>query len=161
MSTHDDFGWRDRAIALASLGAAALSRLVFTTADLIDEKPLQPLEMQVLVALALQDSLAAYPPHRTGTDWLSRALRLERWVVEETVGSLERANLVRRSSDPQDVGEIDTASTEKSEEHVIAGELPVALTELGLQTVEGWLGRTRRHFGSWPPTRSDVDDAVG
>jgi hypothetical protein len=67
MSIHDDFGWRDRAIALASLGAAALSRIVFTPADVIDEKPLQPLDMQVLVTLALQDSLAAYPPDRTGT----------------------------------------------------------------------------------------------
>ena len=66
MSTYDDFGWRDHAIALASLGAAALSRLAFTTADVIGEKLLQPLKMQVLVALALQDSLAADPPHRTG-----------------------------------------------------------------------------------------------
>jgi DNA-binding MarR family transcriptional regulator len=161
MPTRDDFGWRDRAIALASLGAAAHSRLAFTTADIIDEKPSQPLEMQVLVALALQDSLAADPPHRTGTDWLSRALHLERWVVEEIVGSLELANLVRRSSDPQDVGEIEYEFTEKSDEDVIAGELPVAVTERGLQIVEGWLSRTRRHFGGWPPERPDVDDAVG
>jgi hypothetical protein len=153
VSTRDDFGWRDRAVALATLGAAALSRLAFTTADVIDEKPLQPLEMQVLVALALQDSLAAYPSHRTGTRWLSRALRLEQWVVEEIVGSLEAANLVRRSSDAHDA--------EKSDEDVLAGELPVAVTELGLQTVEGWLSRTKLHFGSWPPERPDVDDAVG
>jgi hypothetical protein len=161
MSPHDDFGCRDRAIALASLGAAALSRLAFTTADVIDERPLQPLEMQVLVALALQDSLAADPPHGTGTDWLSRALRLERWVVEEIVGSLQRASLIRRSSDAHDVAEIDDEFTEKSDDDVIADELPVAVTELGLQTVEGWLGRTRLHFGSWPPTRPDVDDVVG
>ena len=161
MSIHDDFGWRNRAIALASLGAATLSRLAFTTADVIDEKPLQPLEMQVLVALALQDSLAASPPRRTGTDWLSLALRLEPWVVEETVGSLERANLVRRPSDAQEVGEIEYEFVEKSDEDVIAGELPVALTELGLQTVEGWLRRTKLRFGSWPPERPDVDDAVG
>lgn len=161
MSTCGDFGRRDRAIALASLGAAALSRLAFTTADVIDEKPLRPLEMQVLVALALQDSLAAYPPNRTGTRWLSRALRLEPWVVEEIVGSLERANLVRRTSDAQDVGEIEDELAEQSDDDVIAGELPVEVTELGLRTVEGWLRRTRRHFGSWPPERPDVDDAVG
>jgi len=161
VSTQDDLGWRDRAIALASLGAAALSRLAFTTADVIGEKLLQPLKMQVLVALALQDSLAADPPHRTGTDWLSRALRLERWVVEEIVGSLERANLVRRFSDAQDVGEIGYEFTEKSDEDVIAGELPVAVPELGLQIVEGWLSRTRLQFGSWPPERPHVDDAVG
>jgi DNA-binding MarR family transcriptional regulator len=161
MSTHDDFGWRDRAIALASLGAAALGRVAFTTADVIDAKPMKPLEMQVLVALALQDSLAADSPHRTGTDWLSRALRLERSVVDEIVGSLERAALVRRSSDPQDVGEIQYEFAEKSDEDVIAGELPVLVTEVGLQIVEGWLSRTRRYFGSWPPERPDVDDAVG
>ena len=160
MSTHDDLGWRDRAIALASLGAAALSRLAFTTADVIDEKPMKPLEMQVLVALALQDSLAADSPHRTGTDWLSRALRLERRVVEELVGSLEHANLVRRSSDARDVGELEYEFAENSDEDVIARELPVAVTEFGLQIVEGWLSRTRRHFGSWPPERPDVDDAV-
>jgi hypothetical protein len=158
MSTHDEFGWRDRAIALASLGAAALSRVAFTTADVIDEQPLKPLEMQVLVSLALQDSLAADPPHRTGLDWLSRALRLERWVVEEIVGSLERANLVRRSSDTQNV---EYEFAENTDEDVIAGELPVAVTERGLQTVDGWLNRTRRHFGGWPPDRPDVDDTVG
>ena len=158
MSTHDEFGWRDRAIALASLGAAALGRVAFTAADVISEQPLEPLEMQVLVSLALQDSLAADPPHRTGLDWLSRALRLDRWVVEEVVGSLERATLVRRSSDTQDVR---YEFAENTDEDVIAGQLPIAVTELGFQTVEGWLNRTRRHFGSWPPERPDVDDAVG
>ena len=158
MSTHDEFGWRDRAIALASLGAAALGRVAFTTADVISEEPLKPLEVQVLVSLALQDSLAADPPHRTGLDWLSRALRLDRWVVEEVVGSLERATLVRRSSDTQDVR---YEFAENTDEDVIAGQLPIAVTELGFQTVEGWLDRTRCHFGGWPPERPDVDDAVG
>ena len=161
MSTHDDFGWRDRAIALASLGAATLSRLAFTTADVVDEKPLQPLEMQVLVAVALQDSLAADPPNRIGTHWLSRALRLEPWVVGEIVGSLERANLVRRTSDAQDVSAIDYEVAEQSDDDVLAAELPVTVTEPGLQTVDRWLSRTRLHFGSWPPERPGVDDAVG
>ena len=159
MSTHDEFGWRDRAIALASLGAAVLGRVAFTTADVIDEQPLKPLEMQVLVSLALRIRSRLWP-HRTGLDWLSRVLRLERWVVEEIVDSLERANLVRRSSHTQDVDEIKYEFAENSDEDVIAGELPVAVTELGLHTVEGWLNRTRRHFGSWPPERPDVDDAV-
>ncbi|MGH2883260.1 MAG: hypothetical protein ACRDPA_11280 [Solirubrobacteraceae bacterium] len=89
------------------------------------------------------------------------ALRLESSVVEETVGGLERANLVRRSPDGQGVGDIESEVTETSDEEVVADELPVAVTELGLQIFEGWLGRTRRHFGGWPPTRPDVDDAVG
>lgn len=65
MSTPDDFSWRDRGIALACLGAAALNRFAFTPGDAIEP---QPLEMQVLVALALQDSVAADPPpYRAGT----------------------------------------------------------------------------------------------
>jgi DNA-binding MarR family transcriptional regulator len=160
MPTPDEFGWRDRAIALASLGAASLSRAAFATADVIGEKPLRPAEMQVLVALALQDSLAAEPPQRTGTEWLSRALGLESWVVEEIVGGLERAQLVRRSSDAQAVSELEYDLAETSDEDVVAAELPIAVTGLGLQTVAGWLDRTRSHFGSWPPARPDVDDAV-
>lgn len=160
MATHDEFGWRDRAIALASLGAASLSRAAFATADVIGEKPLRPVEMQVLVALAIQDSIAAEPPQRTGTEWLSRALGLESWVVEEIVGGLEHAQLVRRSSDAQAVSEIQYELAETSDEDVVAAELPVAVTELGVQAVAGWLDRTRRHFGSWPPARPDVDDAA-
>ena len=161
MSTRDDFGWRDRAIALASLGAAALGRLAFTTADITSEKPLQPLEMQVLVALALRESLVADAPDTTGTDWLTRALRVESSVIEEIIDGLERANLVRRSPDAQDVSEVEYDVSDKSDDAVIVNEPPLAITELGLQTVESWLGRTRRHFAGWPPTRPDVDDAVG
>lgn len=161
MSAHQAFGWRDRAIALASLGAAALSRAAFTTADVIGEQPLKPLEMQVLVSLALQDSLAGDPPRRTGVAWLSRALSLERWVIEDTVDSLERANLVRRFAETPRGDELEPELAATSDEDVMAGELPVAVTERGLHTVEGWLNRTRRHFGSWPPEQPDVDDAVG
>jgi len=87
---------------------------------------------------------------------------LEPWVVGEIVGSLERANLVCRTSDTQDVGAFDYEVAEQSDEDVLATELPVTVTEPGLQTVDRWLSRTRRvHFGSWPPERPDVDDAVG
>ena len=132
-----------------------------TTADVIHEKPLKPLEMQVLVAVSLGDSLAADVPHRIGTEWLSRALGLELRVVDEIVDGLEQANLVRRSREAQDVREIEYELAEKREEGAIAAELPVAVTPLGLQTVESWLSRTRRHFRSWPPERPDADDAVG
>jgi hypothetical protein len=158
MATHDDFGWHDRAIALASLGAAALSRFAFTPADAGEAVDPQPLEMQVLVALALQDSLAADPPHRTGTDWLSVALRLEQVIVDDIVGRLESGDLVRRSSDTRD--EIDWELYAEGDEDVIA-DLPIGLTDLGFETVGRWLRRTRPHFGGWPPAQTDVDDAVG
>jgi hypothetical protein len=159
MPPEEVFGWRDRAIALASLGAASLGRAAFATADVIGEKPLRPVEMQVLVALALQDSLAAEPPQRTDTNWVSRALGLEEWVVEEVLGGLVRAQLVQRCSEARAVLEIDEPADTGGED-VVAAELPVAVTGLGLQAVASWLDRTRRHFDSWPSARPDVDDVV-
>lgn len=158
MSTPDDLGWRDRAIALASLGAATLSRLVFNSHDA--RRP-QPLEMQVLVALTLQESLAAEPPQQTSTQWLSLALRLDHAVVEQLVHSLERANLVRRSSDAPDMRAIEYELAEEADEDTIAGELPVVVTDLGFEAVDQWFRRTRLRFDGWPPERHDVDDAVG
>jgi hypothetical protein len=156
MSSHDDFGWRDRAIALASVGAAALSRSAFGPGDATDP---QPLEMQVLVTLALQDSLAADSPYRTGTHWLSLALGLEQPVVEQIVRGLENANLVRRSTHA--LGEIRYELAEEYDEDVVEGELPITLTDLGFAAVDRWLIRTRLDFRGWPPERADVDDAVG
>jgi hypothetical protein len=161
MSPSDDFGWRDRAVALASLGAAALSRVAFEAVDVIDEGPLRPVEMQVLVAVALQDSLASEPSDPVTSEWLSRALRLEQWVVEEIVNGLERAELVRRLPDPGDVEEIEDEAADESGEDATAVQQPVVVTELGLRSVRGWLARAKRHFGSWPPSRTDVDDVVG
>jgi hypothetical protein len=156
MSTHDGFGWRDRAIALASLGAATLGRSAFTQADPLDP---QPVEMEVLVALALQDSLAADPPHRSGTHWLSLALRLEQAAVEGIVRRLEDAALVGRS--PGALDEIEWELDGEVDEDAVADELPIAVTDLGFEIVDRWLNRTKLHFGGWPPDQADVDDAVG
>jgi hypothetical protein len=41
----DDFDWRDRASALASLGTVALSRAVFETADTVDSSVSSPLRL--------------------------------------------------------------------------------------------------------------------
>lgn len=156
MATHDGFGWRDRAIALASLGAATLGRFAFTPADPLDP---QPLEMEVLVALALQDSLAADPPHRSGVHWLSLALRLEQAAVADIVRRLEDAALVDRS--PSDLDDVEWELGGEFDEDAVAEELPIAVTDLGFEIVDRWLNRTRLHFGGWPPERADVDDAVG
>lgn len=117
--------------------------------------------MQVLVTLALQDSLA-YLPHRTGTHWLSLARGVEQAVVEKIVQRLENANLVRRPSDALDEIEWEVAGeNDEGDEDVVDGELPITLTDLGFATVDRWLCRTRLHFHGWPPERADVDDAVG
>ena len=94
------------------------------------------------------------------TDWLSRALGLEEWIVNETIERLERAQLVRRSLDRQTVLEIEYEFADSTTEEVIASELPAAITQPGLQIVASWLDRARRHFDSWPPARPDVDDVV-
>ncbi len=157
MTIHADFDWRSRAIALASLGAASLTRVAFSPADASDP---QPLEMQILVALALQDSLAADPPHRAGADWLSIALRLVPADVEVLVHRLESANLVRRAGSAQDALEIQYELAEDYDEDLVAGELSISLTALEFDTVDRWLSHTRRLFDSWPPERPDADDAV-
>ena len=157
MTIHGDFDWRSRAIALASLGAASLTRAAFSPAHPSDPPPLA---MQVLVALALQDSLAADPPQRTGTNWLSLALRLEQADVEVLVRHLESANFVRRAGNAQDVLEIRYELAEDYDEDLVAGQLSLSLTDLGLDAVDRWLTQTRRLFNSWPPERPDVDDAV-
>jgi DNA-binding MarR family transcriptional regulator len=152
-----EFGRRDRAVALASLGAAALGRLVFTREGPGDP---QPLEMQVLVALALQDSLDADPPDRTGTYWLSLALRVEDNVVDQVVRRLEQAGLVARSAAPHVLHLIEW-ELDEDDEDVLASELPISLTWRGVETVERWLARTRALFGAWPYEPAGVDDAVG
>lgn len=152
------FGWRDRAIALAALGAAGLSRSVFARVEEID---LAPVEMQILLALALRESLTAEPPSRTGTHWLCLALTLERSAIEKTVHHLESVGLVRRSSSTEDVDEVRyELGGDDNEEAVIAKELPIAVTDLGFATIDSWLKRTRPRFAGWPTTRADVDDAV-
>jgi hypothetical protein len=151
-----EFGRRDRAVALASLGAAALGRLAFTGEGPDDP---HPLEMQVLVALALQDSLDADPPDRTGTYWLSLALRVEDDVVEQVVGRLEQAGLVARSADPH-VLDLIGWELDEDDEDVLASELPISLTWRGVETFDRWLARIRGLFGAWPHVPIDVDDAV-
>ncbi len=156
MAMRDGFGWRDRAIALASLGAATLGRFAFTPADPLDPRPL---EMEVLVALALQDSLAADPPHRSGIHWLSIALRLEQPAVADIVRRLEDAALVGRP--PGALDEIEWELGGEVDEDDVLEELSIAVTDLGFEVVDRWLNRTRLHFGGWPPERADVDDIVG
>jgi len=156
MSAREDFGWRDRSIALACLGAGALSRFAFSPTDATGP---QSVEMQILVALVLRESPAADPPGRTSVNWLSLALRVDRTDVEEIVGRLERAYLVRRRADARD--EIHDALGQIYTEDDVSAELPIEVTPLGFETVQLWLSRARTYFGGWPPERPGVDDAVG
>ena len=161
MPGSDGFDWRDRAVVLASLGAVTLGRAVFETADVLGERPIKPVEMQVLVALALGESLAEGPPEHVDIEWLSRTLGLEPWVTEGIVDGLERAKLVRRSDDPHSPGQAESQRAAAYDEEEDIDLPPVVISEPGLQLVASWLQRARRHFRSWPPERRDVDDAIG
>jgi hypothetical protein len=114
--------------------------------------------MEVLVALALQDSLAADPPHRSGIHWLSLALHLEEPAVADIVRCLEDAALVARSRGALDDVEWELGG--EVDEDDVAEDLSIAVTDLGFERVDRWLNRTRLHFGGWPPERADVDDIV-
>ena len=141
MTAHEGLGWRDRAIALASLGAASLGRTAFATADVIGEKPLRPAEMQVLVALALEDSLAAEPLQRIGIGWLSRALGLEELIVHEVVAGLERAQLIRRFPDAVAVAVTvaESQGADGDDEDPAPSELVIAVTEPGARRLRAGL----------------------
>ena len=157
MSIDHAFGWRDRTVALAAVGAAAVSRPAFAPCAVGDP---QPLEMQVLVSLALQDSLVADEPLRTGTSWLSLALHIEEKVAEEIVRRLVERKLVVYRSDVNIEQEIPWELGDEDDENELAAELPIALTDLGLATVDRWILHARAQFGGWPPDRPDVDDVI-
>jgi hypothetical protein len=94
MSVDDDLGWRDRAIAPAALGAVATGRSVFASIDAGDPRPLQ---MQVLVCLALQDTTVIDAEYVADASWLGLALRIDEVAVEELLlGLAERGLIVFR-----------------------------------------------------------------
>jgi hypothetical protein len=156
MTADDVWGWRDRAIALAGLGAAALSRSAFATLEDADPPPLQ---MQVLVAIALEDSMLTDPPRGTGTDWLSIALHIEQDVVEQLLARLVDRNLVvvQRETGDEILWDLDV----EEDEDVARGEGPIMLTDDGRDHVDRWLRRVRWRFAGWPAPDADVDDAIG
>lgn len=156
MTAPDPFGWRDRAIAVAAVGAAAVSRRAFG-----HDGPgeLEALKRQVLVCLALRESLVADPPERTGRTWLSVALRLERSRLDDVVRALAQQALVSVRTDEREHIEYEFALDAKERE--IEGEMSVDLTDAGRREVALWLAQVRFQFGSWPPETPNVDDATG
>jgi hypothetical protein len=145
----DWLGWRGRAIALAALGGASLSRRAFTPADASRPTALQ---MQVLVWLALSETRSSDDDHGSADD----ALGLRSEVVGELIESLIVGELVARVP-------VQLESNEAVELEIDGEEPPTepVLTELGAEHVRAWYESTQRLFGRWPPDRPDVDDAVG
>jgi hypothetical protein len=117
--------------------------------------------MQVLIALALHESVVVDPPARSGSSWLGLALNVDPEVVEVIVSDLETAGLARRSSRMEDLGEIRYELAEEDDSDAILGEIPISLTDAGAAAVDHWLALARRRFGGWPHATTDVDDAVG
>jgi Clp amino terminal domain, pathogenicity island component len=129
-----DLGWRGRPIALAALGAVVLARSAF---DPRRTGMLVPVEMQVLVhlALAARKDEGSSPGEEMGS--LPVALACDQHDVEQAVGSL----LGRRLVGPAGIDED-----------------RVVITPLGAARVEDWLRRTASLFAGWPPTVPGVDD---
>ena len=149
MDHADWLGWRGRAIALAALGGASLSRRAFAPQDASRPSSLQ---MQVLVWLALRETRSSEDDDGSAAD----ALRLNWEVVDELLESLIVGGLVARVPvrlEPDEAAELEVDGEGPPTEPV--------LTDLGAEHVRVWLESTQRLFGRWPPERSDVDDAVG
>jgi len=94
-----DLGWRGRPIALAALGAALLARSAF---DPTRTGMLDPIEMQLLVHLALAARPDAGSSPGEEIDTLSGALACDRDDVRAAVDSLLRQGLVSRPDGPDE-----------------------------------------------------------
>ena len=103
----EELGWRERAIALAALGGAAMSRSAFV--DRIGRAP-SPVRMQVLVSIAVYqyDSSGA---SSSGESDMAYALRLEEDAFWSVVRDLVSNDLVIYAAAPEDVGSAETRSS--------------------------------------------------
>jgi hypothetical protein len=131
-----ELGWRRRPIALAALGAAALTRRAF---DGSRTGHLEPLEMQVLVYLTLSpsDTTSIEPVDLVGA--LRSALACDDHDLERAIAALLERRLV---VDPDDYGLI-------------------SITIAGSIAVQSWLNQIAPLFGGWPPDHPAADDATG
>jgi hypothetical protein len=137
-ATDIDLGWRERPIALAALGAAVLARSAFDSAR---TGPLRPLEMQLLVQLALGS--ADWPLAESGQLFqsLTTALACSRDDLRDVIRALEGQELiVVRPAEGDDQ--------------------QISITATGVAWVHQWLGRCVSLFGQWPPDHPDADDVT-
>ena len=149
----ENLGWRGHAIALAALGASSVSRRAFVPVDADDP---EPLDMEVLAALALQESMIADRPHRSSTRWLSYALAIDGKRAQAAVDELTERGLVRSESGRED--EIEYELAEDHDRDSAAAEVPLVLTGKGIAVVNRWLVRVARQLRGWPPDVPNVDD---
>lgn len=149
----DELGWRDRAIALAALGAAAMSRRAFLPLQATDPSPV---EMQVLVGVATGEALLADPSGAPGVNWLATALRLDEHVVDVIVRRLADRGLLFVDPAAAPLFEYEGDGDPERIDRL----LPIVLTGPGRDAVEQWLRRVRWQFRGWPAVPVDVDDAT-
>ena len=131
-----DLGWRSRPMALAALGAVALTRRVLAD-EVLDGQ--DGTAVLVLVALAVPENDAA-TQEQAGPRGLSARLGLGERTVRGALAELSRDGLV----------EADEHTEPRSH----------TLTAAGRDVVTAWLRRIAPLFAGWPPTAPDVDDAT-
>lgn len=130
-----DLGWRSRPVALAALGAVALTRRLLAE-DALDGR--DATTVLVLTTLAVPEDDAA-TQERAGARGVAARLGLGERTVGGALDALVDEGLVE-ASDPMD-----------SPAYV--------LTAAGPATVTGWLSRIAPLFSGWPVSPREVDDA--
>jgi hypothetical protein len=152
----EELGWRQRAIALAALGGAAMSRSAFV--DRTGRTP-SPVRMQVLVSIAVYQHDDSGTPSPGASD-VAYALRLEEDAFWSVVRDLVSNDLVIYATAPEDEGSIETRDRDDDGAEDGQTEPQIRLTDAGWSMVISWLRLVEPMFHAWPPDRPDVDDAV-
>jgi len=135
----DDLGWRGRPIALAALGAAVLTRRAF---DRPTTGPLEPLQMQLLLCLALRSPDGATTESGELFESLVVALACDRDDLRDALHVLSAQRLLVCSPEQED-------------------DERISITTSGAGQVHQWLGHAITLFGQWPPEEAAADDAIG
>jgi hypothetical protein len=145
-------GWRSRSVALAALGAVSLSREAFGPRA---RTQLDPLALQILVAVALQDHRAA---DSSGyVDGVVAGLTANA-DGEAAVEHLVEAGLIQTHETPAD--EADEADeTDDADQAHQAHQARLTVTEAGADLIGSWLTNISPLFSCWPPEQAVVDDA--
>jgi Clp amino terminal domain, pathogenicity island component len=135
-----ELGWRGRPIALATLGAAVLSRTAFSPSK---TDQLEPVAMQLLVRLMVGLPDAERAESGVSFESVAIALACDQDDLQDAARTLARRGLVSWQEDAED------------------DEGQLSITAAGLIAVRRWLEGIAPRFGRWPPDQPTADDATG
>jgi hypothetical protein len=143
----DELGWRQRAIALAVLGGAAISRSAF--AGRIGRAP-SPVRLQVLVSIAVYPYDASDTSSSAASD-MAYALALREDTFWSVVRDLVSTDLVIYAAAPEDVDSAETRDPDDEGDEDEETEPQIRLTDAGWSIVTSWLRRVEPMFHAGHP----------